>query len=99
MLTHQLVNNAPYRFFHWYNFDIIPVLGEVITGDREPYEYLVESILQFPNQVRVDASVYTLLINIWQEKLLQHITAAGFHHAEYENLTFGLVAIHSAFKY
>ena len=75
------------------------MLGEVITGDREPYEYLVESILQFPNQVRADAGWFILMINPWQEKLLQHITTTGFHHADYENLTFGLVAIHSAFKY
>ena len=72
----------------------------MITGDREPYEYLVESILQFPNQVRPDAStLHALNIPCTQEKLLQHIGGAGFHHTDYENLTFGLVAIHSAFKY
>lgn len=41
-------------FFDWWNFDIIPVLAEVITGDRDPYLYLVQSIVQFPNQVRAD---------------------------------------------
>ena len=75
----------------------------MVTGDREPYEYLVESILQFPNQVRPDASIFknlqALNFPCAQEKLLQHISGAGFHHVDYENLTFGLVAIHSAFKY
>lgn len=92
--------SASYRFFHWYNFDIIPVLGKVITGDREPYEYLVESILQFPNQVTsvaskiIQSSIYT-----FQVKLLQEIKDTGFQHVDYEDLTFGLVAIHSAFKH
>lgn len=37
---------------------MIPVLGEVIAGDWKSYQYLVESIRKFPDQVR---EVYSLL--------------------------------------
>lgn len=39
-----------------YSFQAIPVLGEVIAGDWKSYQYLVESIRKFPDQVRLDAS-------------------------------------------
>ena len=34
-----------------YSFQVIPVLGQVIASDWKSYQYLVESIRQFPNQV------------------------------------------------
>lgn len=34
-----------------YSFDVIPVMGHIIAGDWKSYQYLVESIRQFPNQV------------------------------------------------
>jgi len=34
-----------------YSFDMIPVMGHIIAGDWESYQYLVESIRQFPDQV------------------------------------------------
>ena len=33
-----------------YSFKLIPWVGEKVTGDRESYQYLVESIEQFPSQ-------------------------------------------------
>ncbi|XP_038698677.1 2-methoxy-6-polyprenyl-1,4-benzoquinol methylase, mitochondrial-like isoform X5 [Tripterygium wilfordii] len=33
-----------------YSFSIIPAVGELIAGDRESYQYLVESIHRFPSQ-------------------------------------------------
>jgi 2-methoxy-6-polyprenyl-1,4-benzoquinol methylase len=35
-----------------YSFQVIPVMGQLIAGQWKPYQYLVESIRQFPNQVR-----------------------------------------------
>jgi 2-methoxy-6-polyprenyl-1,4-benzoquinol methylase len=35
-----------------YSFQVIPVIGQIIAGQWKPYQYLVESIRQFPNQVR-----------------------------------------------
>ncbi|KDQ62580.1 hypothetical protein JAAARDRAFT_203679 [Jaapia argillacea MUCL 33604] len=33
-----------------YSFSIIPLLGTILAGDRESYQYLVESIRKFPSQ-------------------------------------------------
>jgi hypothetical protein len=37
-----------------YSFQAIPVMGQLIAGQWKAYQYLVESIRQFPNQVRGD---------------------------------------------
>lgn len=39
------------RLYDQYSFQVIPALGEVVAGDRDSYQYLVESIREFPNQV------------------------------------------------
>ncbi|CAG5122677.1 unnamed protein product [Candidula unifasciata] len=65
-----------------YSFQVIPVMGQLIAGDWKSYQYLVESIRQFPNQ----------------EDFAAMIRAAGFRMVSYENLTFGVTAIHSGFK-
>ncbi|KAF5749377.1 2-methoxy-6-polyprenyl-1 4-benzoquinol methylase mitochondrial-like [Tripterygium wilfordii] len=65
-----------------YSFSIIPAVGELIAGDRESYQYLVESIHRFPSQ----------------EKFASMIAEAGFQKVEYENLVGGVVAIHSGLK-
>lgn len=72
------------RFYDIYSFDIIPALGQAIAGDRDSYQYLVESIRQFPPQ----------------EEFAQIIRDAGFKTIGkgYEDLTFGVAAIHSGFK-
>ncbi|CAN7122113.1 unnamed protein product, partial [Brassica rapa subsp. narinosa] len=65
-----------------YSFKVIPNLGELIAGDRESYQYLVESVRRFPPQ----------------ERFASMIGEAGFEKVEYENLVGGVVAIHSAIK-
>lgn len=61
---------------------MIPVMGHIIAGDWESYQYLVESIRQFPDQ----------------EEFAEMIENAGFSNVTYENLSFGIAAIHSGFK-
>ena len=34
-----------------YSFSIIPAMGQIVSGDRASYQYLVESIRKFPPQV------------------------------------------------
>ena len=65
-----------------YSFRVIPKLGEIIAKDRNSYEYLVESIRQFPNQ----------------EKFAAIIRDCGFSNVKYRNLSFGIVALHSGWK-
>ena len=33
-----------------YSFNVIPVMGQIVAGDRDSYQYLVESIRKFPDQ-------------------------------------------------
>jgi len=66
-----------------YSFNIIPKLGELVSNDRESYQYLVESIRKFPNQ----------------EKFSEMILNEGFRKVKYRDLTFGIAALHSAWKF
>lgn len=81
-VDHFIVTTNCFRIYDQYSFQVIPVLGQLIAGQWQPYKYLVESIRQFPNQ----------------ENFKQIIEEAGFRHVTYENLTLGVVAIHSGFK-
>jgi len=36
------------RAYELYSFNVIPALGDLVTGDRDAYRYLVESIRRFP---------------------------------------------------
>lgn len=65
-----------------YSFNMIPAIGEWITGDRDSYQYLVESIRRFPDQGR-----FSKLIR-W----------AGFDLVKYENMAGGIVALHRGYK-
>ena len=40
-----------YSLYDQYSFQVIPAMGQVIAGDWKSYQYLVESIRQFPDQV------------------------------------------------
>jgi demethylmenaquinone methyltransferase/2-methoxy-6-polyprenyl-1,4-benzoquinol methylase len=70
------------RIYDAYSFNIIPPLGQMITGDGEPYRYLVESIRQFP---RPDA-------------FSDMIRQAGFARVSHRSLTGGIANIHSGWK-
>ncbi|XP_012164439.1 2-methoxy-6-polyprenyl-1,4-benzoquinol methylase, mitochondrial isoform X1 [Bombus terrestris] len=75
-------NNILKWLYDQYSFQIIPVLGTLIAGEWQPYQYLVESIRKFPKQ----------------EEFKDMIEVAGFRNVTYENLSSGIVAIHSGFK-
>jgi len=70
------------RLYHQYSFRLIPALGRMVAGDRESYEYLVESIRRHPDQ----------------ETLKAMMEAAGFRRVSYHNLAAGVVAIHLGYK-
>ncbi|KAL8108899.1 2-methoxy-6-polyprenyl-1,4-benzoquinol methylase, mitochondrial-like isoform X1 [Apium graveolens] len=76
-------NPAFKQFYDYYSFSVIPAIGELVAGDRNSYQYLVESIRKFPPQ----------------EKFASLISEAGFQKVEYENLVGGVVAIHSGLKF
>ena len=70
------------KFYDLYSFGMLPILGQIVTGDRESYQYLVESIRKHPDQ----------------ETLKNLIEDAGFTNVTYTNLTGGIVAIHQGTK-
>jgi len=78
----QIPNELMQKAYDLYSFNIIPKLGQMIAGDRDSYQYLVESIRQFPDQ----------------ETFLGMIREAGFENAKYRNLTMGVAALHSGWK-
>jgi len=66
-----------------YSFSVMPLMGQLVTGDRDSYKYLAESIRMHPDQ----------------ETLKAMMEAAGFDKVDYHNLTGGIVALHRGFKY
>jgi demethylmenaquinone methyltransferase/2-methoxy-6-polyprenyl-1,4-benzoquinol methylase len=78
----QLPNPAMQWAYDRYSYNVIPAIGQVVTGDRDSYQYLVESIRQFPDQ----------------ETFADMIRFAGFEQVKYRNLTMGVAALHSGWK-
>ncbi|MEI5681707.1 MULTISPECIES: bifunctional demethylmenaquinone methyltransferase/2-methoxy-6-polyprenyl-1,4-benzoquinol methylase UbiE [unclassified Mesorhizobium] len=70
------------KVYEAWSFNAIPRIGQVVTGDGEPYAYLVESIRKFPNQANFAAM----------------ITRAGFGRVSFRNYSGGIAALHSGWK-
>jgi demethylmenaquinone methyltransferase / 2-methoxy-6-polyprenyl-1,4-benzoquinol methylase len=65
-----------------YSFRVLPLIGQAVTGDRDAYTYLAESIRRFPPQA----------------ELCELIEAAGLERVRFRNLTGGIAALHSAWR-
>ena len=78
----QLPNLGMQKLYDLYSFNVIPRMGQVIAGDRDSYQYLVESIRKFPDQTT----------------FAQMIEDAGFDLVKYRNLSMGIAALHSGWK-
>ena len=78
----QLPNAALQKAYDLYSFNMIPFMGQAIAGDRDSYQYLVESIRNFPDQ----------------EAFANMIRSAGFDQVKYRNLSMGIAALHSGWK-
>ncbi len=65
-----------------YSFHVLPSIGHIVTGNRDAYTYLVESIRRFPPP----------------GALSEMIAAAGLERARFRNLTGGIAALHSAWR-
>ncbi|MBA1140716.1 bifunctional demethylmenaquinone methyltransferase/2-methoxy-6-polyprenyl-1,4-benzoquinol methylase UbiE [Mesorhizobium neociceri] len=70
------------KVYEAWSFNAIPQIGKMVTGDGEPYSYLVESIRKFPNQQNFAAM----------------ITRAGFERVSFRNYSGGIAALHSGWK-
>lgn len=78
----QLPNPMMQKAYDLYSFNVIPRMGQVIANDRDSYQYLVESIRNFPDQ----------------DTFLGMVRAAGFEQAKFRNLSMGIAALHSGWK-
>ncbi|MEL6111319.1 MAG: class I SAM-dependent methyltransferase [Pseudomonadota bacterium] len=78
----HLILESLQKLYDQYSFNVIPWLGEQVTGDRASYQYLVESIRKFPTQ----------------DAFAAQIRSAGFSRVKVENLTGGVAALHMAWR-
>ena len=69
-------------FYDAYSFAVIPRLGQVLAGDKDSYQYLVESIRKFPKQ----------------EQFAEMIREAGFASVNYQDYSTGIAALHTGWK-
>ena len=65
-------------FYDFYSFVVMPRLGRLVAGDAESYRYLAESIRMHPDQ----------------ETLARMMQEAGFAKVSWQNMTFGVCALH-----
>jgi len=69
-------------FYRFYNSQVLPRVARIAGTNSEAYDYLNESIQEWPNQRR----------------LASWIREAGWANVAYRNLSFGMVALHRATK-
>ena len=60
----------------------IKYIGQLIVGEKKPYEYLIKSIENFINQ----------------DELIELMVKNNFQNCTYRNLSGGIVSIHSGWK-
>tara|TARA_B100001121_G_scaffold298446_1_gene306060 strand:- start:640 stop:1344 length:705 start_codon:yes stop_codon:yes gene_type:complete len=81
-LEFSKIQNSNLDFIYKNYSKIIPKIGKLIVGEKEPYEYLVKSIEDFINQ----------------DELKELMEKNGFQNCTYKNLSGGIVSIHSGWK-
>jgi demethylmenaquinone methyltransferase/2-methoxy-6-polyprenyl-1,4-benzoquinol methylase len=70
------------RLYDWFSLVLLPRIGGLISGSRQAYSYLPESIRKFPSA----------------ELLASRMREAGFSKVEFELMTLGAVALHLGWK-
>jgi len=81
-LEFSKIQNSGLDFIYKNYSKLIPMIGKIVVGDSQPYDYLIKSIENFVDQ----------------EKLLELIKKNGFEKCSYRNLSGGIVSIHSGWK-
>jgi demethylmenaquinone methyltransferase / 2-methoxy-6-polyprenyl-1,4-benzoquinol methylase len=66
-----------------YSFQLLPRLGQLVSGDAASYRYLAESIRRHPDQ----------------SSLLAMLQQAGLEDCRYTNLFGGIVAVHTGYRF
>lgn len=64
--------------YNWYSRRILPTIGGALSGSRDAYTYLPESVRKFPSATQ----------------LADDMRRVGFEEVRYEYMTGGIVALH-----
>ena len=81
-LEFSKIQNSTLEIFYKNYSKIIPSIGKIVVGEKEPYEYLIKSIENF----------------VHQDELIDLMKKTGFEKCSYRNLSGGIVSIHSGWK-
>ena len=81
-LEFSKIQNSNLDFIYKNYSKLIPIIGQFVVGEKEPYEYLIKSIEQFINQ----------------DELIELMEKNNFQKCSYRNLSGGIVSIHSGWK-
>jgi len=76
------INPLLQPLYDLYSFQFVPLIGQIVAGERDAYVYLVESIRRFPRQ----------------SELAEMIDRVGLERVRFRNLTGGIAALHSAWR-
>jgi len=81
-LEFSKIQNQGLNFIYKNYSKLIPSIGKLVVGEKQPYEYLVKSIKNFVNQ----------------DELIDLMKKNNFKKCTYRNLSGGIVSIHSGWK-
>jgi len=81
-LEFSKVENEILNFLYQKYSKLIPLIGKIVVGSEEPYEYLIGSIDKFYSQ----------------NELVRLLEKNKFSNIEFRNLSSGISAIHSGWK-
>ena len=81
-LEFSKIENNNLDFFYKKYSKLIPKIGEIVVGEKKPYEYLVKSIENFLDQ----------------KQLKEKMEKNNFARCKYRNFSGGIVSIHSGWK-
>jgi len=82
-LEFSKIQNSSLDFIYKKYSKFIPTLGQFVVGEKEPYEYLINSIEKFVNQ----------------DELIELMKNNNFKKCSYRNFSGGIVSIHSGWKF
>ena len=82
-LEFSKIQNSNLDFIYKSYSKLIPIIGQFVVGEKEPYQYLINSIEQFINQ----------------EELIKLMKNNKFQNCSYRNFSGGVVSIHSGWKF
>ena len=82
-LEFSKIQNSGLNFIYKSYSKLIPTIGKLVVGKKQPYEYLIKSIENFINQ----------------EQLIELMIKQNFKKCDYRNLSGGIVSIHSGWKF